>query len=96
MLVRLKLTRILVVTTRIDRPYSSNELQLLGWFSLSHKHNISIGSLCVSEDSHDIGVSINFLVMFILMFIFSEDIVDISLKCSLIGRTPFVYANASH
>ena len=47
---------------------------------------ISIRSLCASEDSHDISISlssISFLLMLMLMF--SEDIVDISIKCSLIG-----------
>ena len=36
--------------------------------------NISIGSLCTSEDSRDISISVSFLQMF------SEDIVDISIS----------------
>ena len=43
--------------------------------------NVSVRHLCASEDGRDI--SINFLLMLMLMF--SEDIVDLSIKCSLIG-----------
>lgn len=39
--------------------------------------NIRIRSLCPSEDSHDIGISVSFLL--ILMLVFSEDIVDKSI-----------------
>ena len=80
---------LLYCTTRYHDTTDSHD----DWWNgnIMHKHNISIGSLCVSEDSHDISVSINFLVMFILMFIFSEDIVDISLKCSLIGWESYAY-----
>ena len=44
--------------------------------------NISIRSLCASEDSRDIGISISFLLrlMLILMLMFNEDIVDISIS----------------
>ena len=45
--------------------------------------NISIRNLCASEDSRNISMS--FLLMLMLMLMFSEDIVDISIKCSLIG-----------
>ena len=40
--------------------------------------NISIRSLCASEDSHDISISISSFLMLMLMF--SEDIVDISIS----------------
>ena len=36
-----------------------------------------------SEDSRDISIS--FLLMLMLMHIFSDDVFDISIKCSLIG-----------
>ena len=39
--------------------------------------NISIRSLCASEDSRDINISSFFLM---LMLMFSEDIVDISIS----------------
>ena len=41
---------------------------------------ISIRSLCASEDSRDIGISISFLVRLMLMLMFSEDIVDIGIS----------------
>ena len=40
--------------------------------------NISVRSLCASEDSLDISISISFFLMLMLMF--SEDIVDISIS----------------
>ena len=40
--------------------------------------NISIRSLCASEDSRNISISISFFLMLMLMF--SEDIVDISIS----------------
>ena len=40
--------------------------------------DISIRSLCASEDSRDINISISFFLMLMLMF--SEDIVDISIS----------------
>ena len=41
--------------------------------------SISIRNLYTSEDSRNISIS------FLLMLMFSEDIVDITIKCSLIG-----------
>ena len=42
--------------------------------------NISIRSLCASEDSRNISISISFFLMLMLMLMFSEDIVDISIS----------------
>ena len=42
--------------------------------------DISIRSLCASEDSRDISISISFFLMLMLMLMFSEDIVDISIS----------------
>ena len=51
----------------------------------------------ISEDSRDMSIRINFFLMLMLMF--SEDIVDISIKCSLIGwysyTCAYAYANMS-
>ena len=44
--------------------------------------NISIRSLCASEDSRNMSISISFflMLMLMLMLMFSEDIVDISIS----------------
>ena len=60
--------------------------KVLTWdASISINISVSIRSLCAGEDSRDISISISFLLMLKLMLIFSEDIVDISIKCPLIG-----------
>ena len=64
---------------------SSSLLRSVLTCDASIRINISIRSLCASEDSHDISKSTSFGLMLMFMLMFNEDIIDISIKCSLIG-----------
>ena len=60
--------------------YITNHLSPVLTSDTSISINISIRSLCASEDSRNMSISISFFLMLMLMLMFSEDIVDISIR----------------